>query len=137
MRVRHLYIMAIAASLGCAATANTNNAGAPIRRGNLLTAGEISDSHADATSAYDAVARLRPNWLAPHGSVSASAQSSEYATVFIDGQEMGDVQALRNVQAFQVGEIRYYNVTEAGAKFGIRGGTTGAIEVTMKSPKQP
>jgi hypothetical protein len=29
--------------------------------------------------------------------------------------------------------VHYYNVAEAGGKFGVRAGTTGAIEVIMKS----
>jgi hypothetical protein len=136
MRARHLYVAAVAVSMACAAA--SNRAGTPrAYKGNLLTADEIMANHADITSAYDAVMRLRPNWLAPRGAMTSNPQASDYATVFIDGQEMGDVTALKNVQAFQVGDIRYYNVTEAGARFGIRAGTTGAIEVTMKSPNQP
>jgi hypothetical protein len=136
MRVRHLYIAVVAASVACATTPN-NTSGVITHRSNVLTAEEIMEAHADATSAYDAVARLRPNWLVAHGLSTSSNDVSNLATVFIDGQEMGDVSALKNVQAFQVGSIHYYNVTEAGAKFGVRAGTTGAVEVIMKSPNTP
>ena len=131
MPVRHLYLLALAATLGCATT-NTAGSGPPVRRSGTLTADEILAAKADVNTAYDAVARLRPNWLARKGAMTSNSEVSPYATVFIEGQLMGDVQALRNVQAYDVGDIRYYDVTEAGAKFGLRAGTAGAIEVRMK-----
>jgi hypothetical protein len=74
--------------------------------------------------------------LVSHGVTSAQGggSSTEYAIVFVDGQQAGDINQLRNIQAYQVGEFRYYNVTEAGARYGIRAGAGGAIEVSMKSP---
>jgi hypothetical protein len=134
MTLRPLYLMAVAVSIGCATTAGQT--GSAQRTASLLTAEEMAAAHADVLSAYDAVARLRPNWLVSHGAMTSNSAASEYATVFVDGQEVGDVNALKNIQAFQVGDIRYYNVTEAGAKFGVRAGTTGAIEVLMKGPNR-
>jgi hypothetical protein len=133
MSVKYLYLLGAAAVMGCATTAaNTGTT----RRANELSAAEIADAHADATTIYDAIARLRPNWLAPHGTVSTSNQGSEAASVFVDGQLMGDITALRNITAYQVGSVHYYNVAEAGARFGVRAGTTGAIEVVMKSASE-
>jgi hypothetical protein len=129
MSVKYLYLLTAAGVMGCA-TAAANPGG---RRANELTAAEIAQAHADATTVYDAIARLRPNWLAPHGTASSSNQGSEAASVFIDGQLMGDINALRNITAYQVGSVHYYNVAEAGGKFGVRAGTTGAIEVIMKT----
>jgi hypothetical protein len=129
MSVKYLCLVAAAGLMGCATTAANPSA----HRANELTAAEITQAHADATTVYDAIARLRPNWLAPHGTVSSSNQGSEAASVFVDGQLMGDISALRNITAYQVGSVHYYNVAEAGGRFGVRAGTTGAIEVIMKS----
>ena len=139
MSVKHLYLVAVAAIIGCApasGTSGTSRTAAVPRKGNLLTAEEIAAAHADVTTAYDAVARLRPNWLAGHGVTSAvsNGAGTEFALVFVDGQQYGDLSSLRSIAAYQVGEMRYYNVTEAGARFGIRGGSSGVIEVTMESP---
>ena len=100
----------------------------------MITSDELAETHADLNSAYDAVARLRPNWLAAHGvtSTGAGAAGTETATVWVDGQDVGSINTLRNIQAFQVASMRYYDVTQAGARFGIRGGSSGVIEVTMK-----
>jgi len=128
MIVKHLYLIAVAAILGCAPASSTSGASGTSRvprRANVLTAEEMVAAHADITNAYDAVARLRPNWLAAHGNMG-------YATVFVDGQQHGDLNSLRYLQAYHVADIRYYDITEAGAKFGTQAGTGGAIDVRTK-----
>ncbi len=128
MSVRHLYLVAVAAILGCASNSTTGARSNP----KVLTAEEIAVSHADAANAYDAVARLRPNWLASHGPMSSSPQNSATAAAFVDGEQYGDIISLRNIPASHVAAIRYYDITEAGAKFGIKAGFGGAIEVTSR-----
>jgi hypothetical protein len=138
MSVKHLYLVAIAVLIGCASTAGKPGTGAGHYAANVLTADEIYSAHADVTTAYDAVARLRPNWLVSHGRTSSigNGAGTEFAMVFVDGQPLGDTNALRNIEAYLVGDMRYYNVTEAGAKFGIRGGSSGAIEVNLKNARE-
>ncbi len=136
MSVKHLYLVVAVAALGCASGGSDPGTlpNAPTsRKNNVLTFEEISGAHADVATAYDAVARLRPNWLASHGVTStvANGGGTEYATVYVDGQPYGDITALRNIPAYHVGEFRYYNITEAGAKFGLRGGSSGVIDVIM------
>jgi hypothetical protein len=131
MSVKYLYLVALATIVGCASSSGGRST--PMRS-NVLSGEEIANAHADLATAYDALSRLRPNWLAPHGAMTSNTAVSNYATVFIDGQATGDVNSLRNVQAYYVGEMRYYDVTQAGARFGVRAGTTGAIEVIMKTP---
>ena len=132
MSIKYLYFLAVAAVVGCA---STRTPGATSGNPTVLSAAEIQEQHADNNTAYDAVARLRPNWLASHGPVSSNTGVSSYASVFIDGQFVGDVKALRNIPAYHVGSIHYYDVTQAGARFGIRAGGGGAIEVLMQSPR--
>ena len=134
MSVKHLYLVAVVAGLGCASSAGNKTGSLP--RSNFLTAEEIASHHADINTAYDAIARLRPNWLAPHGITSGvdNGAGTEYALVFVDGQRYGDINTLRGIPAYHVGNLRYYNVTEAGARFGIHGGSSGAIEVTLLAP---
>ena len=138
MRLRHLHHLAVFAAIIACASSGTPDTGAAPRKGNILTANEMSTAHADVATVYDAVARLRPNWLASHGVTStiASGAGTDRAAVFVDGQSYGDTNSLRNIQAYQVDEIRYYNVTEAGARFGIRAGSGGAIEIRMKTAQR-
>jgi hypothetical protein len=135
MSLKDFYPIAVAAVLGCAsASATSDTAGMGVVRNNpkLLTAEDIAAAHADVATAYDAIARLRPNWLASHGPMSSDPQSSSFAAVFVDGQLYGGISSLRNIEAYHVDYMRYYDVTEAGAKFGIKAGIGGAIEVTSR-----
>jgi hypothetical protein len=128
------YLAGMVAVIGCASTPSRPDGTTPLRKGNLLTAEEIVNAHADINSAYDAVQRLRPNWLSPRGTMSSSTAGSNYAQVFVDEQFVGDINALKNINAYQVGDLRYYDPSQAGGRFGIKAGTNGAIEVIMKQP---
>ena len=135
MSVRNVYLMAFAAVIGCAHSNASSDPAATspvLRRAKLVTSEEIFTSHADAVNAYDALGRLRPNWLRSHGASSFNASADEYAMVFVDGQPLGPLETLRNIPASQVAEARYYDITEAGATFGLRAGTGGVIELHMK-----
>jgi hypothetical protein len=135
MSVRHLYLVAVAAIIGCASASGTSGPSSTLavpRKADFLTAGEIVAANADVTTAYDALARLRPNWLNAHGVSSLTTGATDYAIVYVDGHRYGDLDSLRNIQAYQVASIRYYDVTQAGATFGLRGGTGGVIEVKTK-----
>lgn len=133
MSVNRLCLAVVVAVMACA-SGGTQGGPASTRRSNLLTAVEIVQANADVNSAYDAIARLRPNWLASHGSISSNSESSSFASVWVDGQQVGDLNALRQIAAYQVGVIEYFDITQAGAKFGLRAGGGGAIEVRMKKP---
>ena len=135
MLARPFYSLAAAALVGCATTGS--NAAVSRQSATVLTAEEIAQAHADANTAYDAIARLRPNWLAAHGVTSGYYNANtEYARVFLDGQQYGDLSSLRNIAAYNVGAIHYYDVTQAGARFGLKGGASGVIEVTSKGAGQ-
>ena len=135
MSSRLVYLLAAGALIGCASTGA--NPTVSRQSASVLTAEEIETAHADATSLYDAVARLRPNWLAAKGVTSGYYNAdTQYAQVFLDGQQYGSIATLRNIQAYNVGIIRYYDVTQAGARFGIKGGASGVIEVLTKAAGQ-
>ncbi len=135
MSVKHLYLVAVAAIIGCAPASGKSGpspTSAVPPRASFLAAAEIVAANADVMTAYDALARLRPNWLNAHGVSSFDPQGSAFAIVFVDGQQYGGLNSLRNIPAYQVADFRYYDVTQAGATFGLKGGTGGVIEVRMK-----
>jgi hypothetical protein len=139
MTIKPFYPLAVAIVLACASggvpdptiTANT-------RKNSILSAEEIAAAHADNSTLYDAIARLRPNWLAPHGITSGqnNGAGTEYAVVYLDGQSYGDLNTLRGIPAYQAGAIQYYDITQAGGRFGIRAGSSGVIDVMIKSAKR-
>jgi hypothetical protein len=134
MSTRHLYLIAVPALLACAPASGTSGtSGAPpAPRGSAhLSAEEIRNANLDRGSAYDAVIRLRPNWLTRE-TKSFDPPSNEAPVVFVDGQQFGDLASLRNLDADSIAEIRFFSAAEAGGTFGLQGGLSGVIAVSRK-----
>lgn len=131
MSVKLLCLLAVAAVFGCASGGSGRTPVSP-RMARILGADEVFAAKADVGSAYDALARLRPNWLAVHGVSSFDARDAEYAEVYIDGQHHGSLETLKSIPAADVRAYKYYDVTEAGGTFGLRAGTGGVIALTLK-----
>lgn len=85
-------------------------------------------------SAYDAVQRLRPNWLRTRG-VDSFYNPSEIM-VYVDGTLAGGVDELRRVSSENVTEIRYLDSREATTRYGT-GHASGAILVTTRRSPEP
>ena len=130
MSVKHLYLIAVVAILACAPASGTSGTSAP-RNATLLAAEEIRAANADAGTAYEAISRLRPNWL-KHGTKSFDPPTTEGPVVFLDGRLYGELESLRNIDANHIAGVRFYSAAEAGGRFGLQGGLSGVIEVTMK-----
>lgn len=134
MTVSHLYLIAALATPACvSATGSSGAEPAPRRVSTVLTAEEITAAHADGGTLYDAVSRLRPNWLTRGTrAYERLAELETFAVVFVDGRQHGSIESLRNFDISQITEVRYYSPAEAGGRFGMQGGLTGVIEVSMK-----
>ena len=135
MKSQHLYVAALSAVLGCATgTTGTSSPSTGSRSGSVLTAEQIAAFGVEGRSAFDLVSRLRPKWLVIRGvqSIAQASDSTEFALVMVDDHPVGRVGALRDIQAYQVESMRYYDVGEAGGKFGSRG-ASGVIEVRLNS----
>lgn len=123
--VKPFYLFALATAVACASAPTSGVS----RDSNVITQQEIVDTHEG--NAYDVISRSRPTFLKSHGRSSATNSSSDYATVYMDGQPYGDLSALRNIPAQQIQEIRYYSGTSATMKFGMQSGS-GVIEIKTK-----
>src|SRR6185503_16408194 len=136
MKRQHLYVIAVACTLGCATAASGTSSSAGSRSSStVLTTEQIAAFGVEGRSAYDLVSRLRPKWLVVRGvqSIAQASDSTEFALVMVDEHPVGRIGALRDIQAYQILDMRYYDVGEAGGKFGARG-ASGVIEVRLKSP---
>ena len=74
---------------------------------NVITAAEISDSY--ATTAYDAIDRLRPRFLLTNVDLGPTAPR----LVFLNGIALGGVSELRAIPASSVREIRFVRSIDA------------------------
>lgn len=105
----------------CASGGSSGESG-PRRDRNLITSEELIQV-AEVATAFDAIRRLRPNWLRGRGTSSAK--------VFIDGVQMGDTGVLRNYRVDVIRECRFIPHADATLRFGTGYGG-GVIEVFIK-----
>jgi len=113
-----------------------------VKRGgpHLITEQEITQSGKSYSTAYELVESLRPTMMrsrastmtynTPSGTTTNDA-SSISVIAFVDDVRIGGVEALRQVPASQVREIRYINGRDATTKWGT-GYTSGVIQVVSK-----
>lgn len=123
--VRVLLPMLAMSVLAC--TRASNRPGSGDR--DTITEAEIASS--SATNAFEAVQRLRGNFLSNRGKTTILGKSSPMPIVYLDGVRFGEVNSLRNISATTVQAIRLYRAWEAQQKYGndVMG---GVIEVTTK-----
>jgi hypothetical protein len=113
-------------------TADGNTASAPTTQKSeqMITEQEIIDSQ--ALTAYDAVVKLRGNFLTNRGKTSILGNSPTVPTVYLDGQVYGNPSTLKNISAKHVASIRLYRAWEASTRFGASN-VGGVIEVLTKT----
>ena len=135
MRIKNLLVSFLVVG-GCASggtrTETTGTASATAQRGSsdVITAAELA--RVAQYDLYAAINQLRPAFLATRGSSSLGVGSvAEVIQVYVDGVRRGDVQALRQINAVDVKEVRHLSATEATQRYGT-GNTMGAIVVTRK-----
>lgn len=123
-----LYVLAV---LGLAACANPAPGNAGLRDYNVITQNEITAQN--GTNAFDLVTHLRPSYLKTRGrsSINNSSVSTEYASVFLDGQYFGDLTSLRNIPTMNIREIRYLPSNESVTRYGMQYGS-GVIEIKTR-----
>ena len=117
-----------AALISTAACATNSHRIAPSNR-NLITAEEIASSN--ASTAYDAVERLRPTFLRTRGAQSLQNPTPVAPLVYLDGMRYGPVAALAQIPALGIVSIQYLTALDASQRFGL-GNEGGAILVSTK-----
>jgi hypothetical protein len=133
MTVKHLYLIAALPILACGPSSGSSNSGMPTprRTSTFLAAEEIRAVHAEGGTAWDAISRLRPSWL-QRGTASFDPPSTDFPVVFVDGRRYGDLESLRNIDANQIADVRFFSVAEAGGRYGMQSGLSGVIEISLK-----
>ena len=126
VRVHMLDIIVPFVLLGCA-TSGVHPRGS--YDANLITEDEIVASH--TTTAYDAIHKLRGNFLSERGLTSLYNTSSPMPTVYLDGQRYGEISILRSIPAEVVATIRLYRAWEATTRYGTNN-MGGVIAITTR-----
>ena len=92
----------------------------------VLTEAEITGS--GTRTAYEAIRRLRPEYLA----FVRRSDSNEEVVVYVDGIRIGTTEVLHAISSVSIREVRRFDAREATTRFGT-GHSTGAIVMLTKS----
>jgi len=102
----------------------------------VITESELPTSGTE--TAYDAIMRLRPEFLRTRPAQSYSLQENGGASgpapspaLIVNGQRAGELSDLRQIAATALKTVRYYNIEQAKRKFGMQY-AGGAIEIEYK-----
>jgi hypothetical protein len=115
---RTLLLPVVALTLACATSSRQVQNDSPVLSGEEIASVSVA-------TAYDAVARLRPSYLRSHG--------GERSVVYMNTHVVGGVEALRDIPAYRVHEIRYLTPAEARSRLGA-GHDGGVIIVVTRQP---
>lgn len=95
----------------------------------LISEYELNQS--STNSAYDAIRRLRPQWLNYQPQTSVRDPNPPRPAVYVDEQFVGDLSTLNQMLISQIESIAFYKAPEAMIKYGTNR-TGGVITVTTK-----
>jgi hypothetical protein len=128
-RIVLVTLCAVVAAQGVACTSKAAAPRPPSGSRNMIIRDEIVASN--VRNAYEAVERLRPNFLRSHGPTSVRQSTGMRAKVFVDGTSMGGLDQLKGISAGQVESIEFLPAGDATIRFGT-GYEGGAILVTTR-----
>ena len=122
-------------TLGCAIVVAACHPHQPADAGgsslrNVINQDQIDSSR--AANVYEVVTRFHGEFLRDRGRTSLQTNQHARAVVFLNDQEYGIPETMRNIPVGRVAEIRYFPGTEAVAKFGAQYGG-GVIQLISRS----
>lgn len=117
-------ILAVVLVVGACAGSGQGAQSAPRADRNVLTLEELAKT--GPQDVYTALQSLRPHWLSKRGSGSILQQ--ETIRVYLDGNQMGGPEFLRQITTHSIRSIRYLDGIEATQRYGLDHGQ-GAILV--------
>ena len=109
-----LAVTLVSISLTACASSGTGTSSSRSGSRDKLTNAELVETN--ATSAYDAIVRLRPTWLRPPGlTMTGGVERTSYAQVlvYLDGTKMGGPEALRTIPSASVVSIEFLDPIKA------------------------
>ncbi|MEX2282912.1 MAG: hypothetical protein WEE89_10565 [Gemmatimonadota bacterium] len=128
MHARNGLALVAAAAILVACSIAAPSGGAGFNR-NRITPAQLEAANVE--NMYQAVEKLRPEWLTSRGPTSITDATLTLPSVYINGQMLGKPDYLREISVMDVSEARFWPTGEASARFGM-GHPRGVIELTRK-----
>lgn len=121
------FVMLVSTTCLIAGCASSTTQGRSARGGDTqLTRSELAATNAG--NLYDAIAKLRPQWLSSRGATSVTDASPTGVDVYMNGTFLGKADYLRDVRLQDVSSVTYWDAGQASARFGM-GHSRGVIEI--------
>ena len=126
MNSRRVIFLAVILASGCAPARNAIP-------GDYNTAiiSEYELNQSGTNTAYEAIRRLRPQWLNYQPPTSVSNPNPLVPVVYLDEHVLGDLSTLNQILISQIESISFYKAPEAMLKYGTNR-TGGVIAVATK-----
>ena len=125
--LRALFLVTLTSTaVSACASANKQTTSQPSSR-NRLTREQLAS--ANTANLYDAISKVRPEWLSSRGPTSVTNSTPTSVDVFMSGSMLGKAESLKEIGVIDVTEVRYWDAASASARFGM-GHPRGVIEVS-------
>jgi hypothetical protein len=125
MSIRVVMLVALTMALGsCASSGTTPRSSRSVK---VITSEELET--VEELNGYEAVQRLRPNWLRMRGRVSMEMQQG--VQLYIDGVHRGYVAELVSIRANAIERMEFLSSTQATSRYGTNH-VDGAVLVRMR-----
>jgi hypothetical protein len=139
VRGRLSWVLGPVLSLACAGSAEPSQPGGPQpdimsvsapsgSSPNVLTGDQLRETNVG--NVYDALRRLRPQWLRARGTASIVSPESTEPVVYVSGIRRGELRTLQNVNVDQVQSVEFIDGRDATTRFGTgHGGGVITVDV--------
>jgi hypothetical protein len=125
-----IVLSALLLTLALSSCASGGATGGQRRNPNVITNAELRQTDAEGLTAFQAIQRMRPQWLRGRG-VDSFGGGAALPKVLVEEAPFGEVDDLRSMDAYDVDEIRFLSAADATTRFGT-GYPAGAILVSLR-----
>ena len=123
-------LSSIVLTLALTGCASGVSAGGQRSNPNVITTAELRQADAEGLSAFQAIQRMRPQWLRGRG-VGSFGGGAALPRVLVEEAPFGEVDDLRSMDASDIEELRFLGAADATTRFGT-GYPAGAILVSLR-----
>ena len=119
LRALFLVTLSTTAVAACASATQQATSDKPSR--NQLTRDQLAA--ANTTNLYDAINKVRPEWLSSRGPTSVTNSTPTSVDVFMNGSMLGKAESLKDIGVLDVSEVRYWDAArrQRALEWDIRG----------------
>ncbi len=116
--IRTLFVAVFALAVATSGCASSGSGGGPASTGgnpNVISRAQLDQL--TTSDLYDAIRRLRPNWLTARGSTTLIGEQAQVA-VYMNGSRLGGPGVLRGIDIDGVTSVEYLSPSDATNRYG-------------------